>query len=102
MTHRSRTRPVRSPTPPGTADYRQHLEVETPEHVVLDYELAGLGSRAAAAVADTLFLGTVLVALALLFELGVSLVTRWGAALFLLVAFAIYWGYFTLFEGLRR
>ena len=36
MTHRSRTRPVRSPTPPGTADYRQHLEVETPEHVVLD------------------------------------------------------------------
>ena len=33
-------------------DYRQHLEVETPEHVVLDLEIAGIGSRALAAVLD--------------------------------------------------
>ena len=37
-------------------DFRQHLEVETPEHVVLDYEIAGLGSRALAAIIDTLIL----------------------------------------------
>ena len=29
-------------------DYRQHLEIETPEHVVLDLEIAGIGSRALA------------------------------------------------------
>ena len=34
----------------GRRDLRQHLEVETPEHVTLDYEIAGLGSRAAAAL----------------------------------------------------
>ena len=33
-------------------DYRQHLEIETPEHVVLDLEIAGIGSRALAAVLD--------------------------------------------------
>src|SRR6266540_1486814 len=99
MTQLPQTRPVRPPKPAAAIDYRQHLEVETPEHVVLDYELAGLGSRAAAAVADTLILGAALVALALLFELGASLATRWGAALLLLFAFALYWGYFTLFEG---
>ena len=37
-------------------DYRQHLEIETPEHVVLDYEIAGVGSRTLAAVADWLIL----------------------------------------------
>ncbi|HEV8148802.1 MAG TPA: hypothetical protein VGP61_01315, partial [Gemmatimonadales bacterium] len=38
------------------ADYRQHLEIETPEHVILDYEVAGIGSRTLAAVADWLIL----------------------------------------------
>ena len=37
------------------SDYRQHLEVETPEHVVLDLEIAGIGSRTLAAVLDTMF-----------------------------------------------
>ena len=40
-----------------TPDFRQHLEVETPEHVLLDYEIAGLGSRALAALVDTGILG---------------------------------------------
>ena len=30
----------------ASADFRQHLEVETPEHVILDYEIAGLTVRA--------------------------------------------------------
>ena len=33
--------PALRDTPP---DYRQHLEIETPEHVVLDLEIAGIGS----------------------------------------------------------
>jgi len=82
-------------------DYRQHLEVETPEHVILDYEVAGIGSRALAALADWLLiaLGTLLTVLALGFWRGIS---NWVFALQLLVLYALVWGYFTGFEGLRH
>ena len=43
----------RRPAPP---DYRQRLLVETPEHVTLDLEIAGIGSRALAALIDVLIL----------------------------------------------
>ena len=82
-------------------DFRQHLEVETPEHVILDYEVAGIGSRALAALADWLLisLGTLLTVLALGFWRGIS---TWLFALQLLVLYALVWGYFTGFEGLRH
>ncbi len=90
--------------PPRRRDLRQHLQVETPEHVVLDYEIAGLGSRAAAALIDILILGGIAVAglllLAALGRLGLS-PGRVGSAVLLLVGFAAWYGYFTLFEGLR-
>jgi uncharacterized membrane protein SpoIIM required for sporulation/uncharacterized RDD family membrane protein YckC len=86
-------------------DYRQHLEVETPEHVVLDLEVAGIGSRALAAVIDgcILFGGTIgfFVLLGILVGFGLTL-GSWGAALLLLGGFAAWIGYFILFEGLRR
>ena len=89
-------------TPPP--DYRQHLEVETPEHVVLDLEIAGIGSRALAAILDMLILagGTigVLVLLAILAGYGVT-VGRVGQALLLLGGFVSWTGYFILFEGVR-
>lgn len=91
------------PNPP-TVDYRQHLELETPEHVVLDYEIAGVGSRAAAAIADSaIVLALVIVAI---FGFGVvgpvaRLARGWSAALLILVIYLIVWGYFALFEGLR-
>ena len=45
------------PAPRSTSpDYRQHLVVETPEHVFLDLEIAGIGSRAFAAVLDMMIL----------------------------------------------
>jgi uncharacterized RDD family membrane protein YckC len=50
----------------ATFDHRQHLEIETPVHVVLDYEIAGLGSRALAALIDTAVLAVVLLAMLLL------------------------------------
>src|SRR5207237_9738761 len=89
-------------TPPP--DYRQHLEVETPEHVVLDLEIAGIGSRALAAILDMLILtgGTigVLVVLAILAGYGLA-VGRVGQALLLLGGLGSWTGYCILFEGGR-
>lgn len=83
---------------------RQHLIVETPEHVMLDFEIAGIGSRALAALIDMAILLSVLVTgvllSALLGRLGLRL-GSWGAALFLIGGFALWYGYFTFFEGLR-
>lgn len=94
------------PLSPGpVADYRQHLEVETPEHVVLDLEIAGIGSRALAAILDMLilvgsFLGTIAL-LAILAGYGLT-VGRLGGAILLLGGFAAWTGYFIFFEGLRQ
>ena len=82
-------------------DYRQHLEVETPEHVILDYEVAGIGSRALAALTDWLLLSVM--ALVLVLSLGFWRgISTWVFALQLLLFYALVWGYFTCFEGLRR
>jgi uncharacterized membrane protein SpoIIM required for sporulation/uncharacterized RDD family membrane protein YckC len=84
-------------------DYRQHLEVETPEHVLLDYEIAGLGSRALAAMIDTGILALTVLATAIL---GYWLTARFESPTILavigLLDFAFIWGYFALFEGLRE
>ena len=94
--------PTASPPP---RDYRQHLEVETPEHIVLDLEIAGIGSRALAALVDMLILVgaavATLIALGLLGGFGLSL-GRWGSALLLLLGFAAWTGYFIFFEAVRR
>lgn len=82
-------------------DFRQHLEVETPEHVLLDYEIAGIGSRALAAILDTVILGawiTLLFFLTAILSLGLG---EWTFAVFGVVSFTSMWGYFTFFEGLR-
>ncbi len=91
--------------PEPAADYRQHLEVETPEHVVLDLEIAGVGSRALAAILDMIillgsFLG-VMTVLAILAGYGLT-VGRLGGAILLLAGFAAWTGYFIFFEGLRQ
>jgi uncharacterized RDD family membrane protein YckC/uncharacterized membrane protein SpoIIM required for sporulation len=86
------------------ADYRQHLEVETPEHVLLDLEIAGIGSRTLAAVLDTMILVGVTVAVAVSLTVlgGYGLtVGRFGVAILVLLGFALWTGYFILFEGVR-
>jgi uncharacterized RDD family membrane protein YckC/uncharacterized membrane protein SpoIIM required for sporulation len=82
-------------------DYRQHLELETPEHVVVDYELAGIGSRTLAAMADWLIVGTLLF-VAILGFTALRHASIWFAVLMVVTFYAIIWGYFTLFEGLRQ
>ena len=86
---------------PPRIRYRQHLEVETPEHVVLDYEIAGIGSRALAKLLD----GLILLGIAIIIALGFSLwreVSSWIAALQILFGFVLFWGFFTASEGLLR
>jgi uncharacterized membrane protein SpoIIM required for sporulation/uncharacterized RDD family membrane protein YckC len=91
--------------PPKALDYQQHLEIETPEHVVLDLEIAGIGSRALAALIDTLILvgGSIALVFLLTFLAGYGITFgNWGAALIALGWFIAWTGYFVLFEGFRR
>ncbi len=83
----------------------QHLEIETPEHVILDLEIAGVGSRALAALIDSAILfGGTLAAIFLIITLaGLGIAPHpW---MIMLVAGGIASGwllYFALFEGLRH
>ena len=89
-------------------DLRQHHGVETPEHVDVHFELAGVGSRMAAGLLDLLFLFLGI----LLLVIGWSAIggfaagrggdlQGWLAALMILLLFSFVWGYFTLFEALN-
>ena len=95
--------------PARDLDLRQHHGVETPEHVDVRFELAGVGSRVAAAVLDVLllWLGLMLTFFAVVgasdglggSEGGVA--RGWLTALVILATFLLVWGYFALFEGLN-
>jgi uncharacterized membrane protein SpoIIM required for sporulation/uncharacterized RDD family membrane protein YckC len=92
--------------PARDLDLRQHHGVETPEHVDVRFELAGVGSRMAAALLDVLLLW--LGSLVLLFAFGWANRTAgggvargWVTAVMILAAFLLIWGYFALFEGLN-
>src|SRR6266446_4892564 len=88
-------------------DLRQHHGVETPEHVDVQFELAGVGSRLAAGLLDLLLLGLSLLALwfggaAILGDLLPKGMARsWLSAVMILLTFCFLWGYFTLFEALN-
>jgi uncharacterized membrane protein SpoIIM required for sporulation/uncharacterized RDD family membrane protein YckC len=87
------------------------VDVETPELVVLTYTIAGVGSRAAAALIDYLLCMLALLMLSLLVNLlGIRGTSgprpagaasgAWAFAVFMLFAFALLWGYYVLFEAL--
>src|SRR6266545_6413024 len=88
-------------------DLRQHHGVETPEHVDVQFELAGVGSRLAAGLLDLLLLGLTLLALwlgatAIIGDLLPKGMARsWFSAVMILLTFCFMWGYFTLFEALN-
>jgi uncharacterized membrane protein SpoIIM required for sporulation/uncharacterized RDD family membrane protein YckC len=92
--------------PDPAPSLRQQLGIETPEHVAVHLELAGVGSRTAAALLDTVVatLGLVLIGwIAWLTGLPVAgeRVTGWIlAALILLFTFGLL-GYFVLLEALN-
>jgi uncharacterized membrane protein SpoIIM required for sporulation/uncharacterized RDD family membrane protein YckC len=89
-------------------DLRQHHGVETPEHVDVQFELAGVGSRMAAGLLDLLLLW---LGLMVLWIGGGAIVgtvfssdgmTRgWVTAGMILLAFCLVWGYFAVFEAVN-
>ncbi|HSM05949.1 MAG TPA: stage II sporulation protein M [Longimicrobiales bacterium] len=91
---------VPSPTGFDHLDQARTLEVETPEHVALGFELAGFGSRAAAAILDFVLIAVIATALfvtlvSLPFD---DLVFSVGGSILLLALFALQAGYFFLLE----
>lgn len=86
----------------------ERVEVETPELVVLSYTVAGLGSRAGAAVIDFLLCGIAkILAIAAFAALITSAgpgsaesATAWGVAVIIFVFFLADWAYYVLFEAL--
>jgi uncharacterized membrane protein SpoIIM required for sporulation/uncharacterized RDD family membrane protein YckC len=96
-----------------TRGYDQVVDVETPEQVVFSYTVAGIGSRAAAALTDhALIAGSILLfGLIYVFVLAPVLGTggasalaqqtgAWLLAVLLLLQFVVQWGYYVLFEAL--
>lgn len=86
----------------------QTIDIETPELVVLSYTIAGVGSRALAALMDSLI--CLMAIIGVVFVLGALAPVRtsnkasafdaWAVAIFVLAIFALLWGYYVLFEGL--
>jgi uncharacterized RDD family membrane protein YckC len=66
------------------------VRIETPEHVVFQYELAGLGSRIIAGLIDIMLIGLALLALVLIviaFAGGLQGLGSWAVALGAVTAF---------------
>ena len=93
----------------AAAPLTQTVDVETPELVVLSYTLAGLGSRAIAALIDYLicFVGFIIVQVGILTfiprnSLGPSrdASVAWVFAMMAILQFVVLWGYYVLFEAL--
>ena len=97
--------PARGPTAP--LELRQRHGIETPEHVEVHFELAGVGSRTAAALFDLVLLGLGIVLLALALQAldggdaRRTAAESWALALAILVAAFALFAYFALFEALN-
>ena len=81
------------------------LTIETPEQVPLEFPLAGIGSRFLGIALDMLFQFLGFLVLLFIAELFLPTLARfvprawtWVAAIFFLVAFVLYSGYYALFE----
>lgn len=85
----------------------ENLSIDTPEQTVLEYPIAGLGSRFLGVLTDTAITGALmLVTLFLAAILAASLKSivnpgpQWVFALTMFVMFLLNWGYFAIFETL--
>jgi len=86
------------------------VSIVTPDHIELDFELAGIGSRLLALILDQLLVGLLLVALVIMglvtgiggsVAKGSQWAGAWTAAMIVLLVFAVMWGYRILFEALH-
>ena len=96
----------------ATAGQADTHYIDTPEQVELEYSVAGVGSRFVAVLLDMLLLGAfVVVELAVLVLIGAASLAspaagkfgvaagKWFLAFMIFINFAIFWGYFALFEA---
>ena len=92
-------------TTPRAASLEQQVEIETPEQVAFSYTIAGVGSRAAAALLDyaicLLLFFVLLVVLAIPARQFGDASGAWIFAMFVLLQFVVLWGYYVLCEGLN-
>jgi uncharacterized membrane protein SpoIIM required for sporulation/uncharacterized RDD family membrane protein YckC len=85
----------------------RQVDIETPEHVAIGYELADLGSRFTALLLDVLLiitgiLGVWLGLLTLSYVIGFrNALVGIGLGITILLVFVLMWGYFVFYEGLR-
>jgi uncharacterized RDD family membrane protein YckC len=91
-------------------DSFEQLNIDTPEQIALELPLAGIGSRFLAIAIDTLIQVALYILTAIVFvimlPLGFSMFNFLprliGPALAIFILFAIYWGYFAIFEILWK
>ena len=91
-------------------DSFDQLKIDTPEQIALELPLAGIGSRFLAMAIDTLIQTALylLTAIIFIFTLPVGssvlmfLPRLMGPAMAIFILFAIYWGYFAIFEILWK
>lgn len=88
----------------------EEYTIDTPENVAFRYEIAGIGSRSIGGIVDTAIIGTLLIVLFFAIVIGSEYLTDWMGwpevqwlenlfiALYFLLDFAIFWGYYLLFE----
>jgi uncharacterized RDD family membrane protein YckC len=79
------------------------LTIDTPEQVHLEFTLAGIGSRFMATLLDTLIqvLVYLVLVISMFFFVANPFTTHapmWVLAIFWLVFFCVYWGYYAIFE----
>ncbi len=86
----------------------EHVLIETPEHIELRFELAGLGTRFVAVLIDHLLQVSVIVLVGLTLSvtaLGQDFAPRfkqgiiWAIAVAVILIFIALWGYFAIFEA---
>ncbi len=91
------------------------MQISTPDHVSLEFELAGAGSRFSAYLIDFLLNVLLIIAVVLAALLtggwvmlrgfvggGGALTSSWIWAIVVLIIFLINWGYYVFFEGVGR
>lgn len=80
----------------------RRITTVTPENVSIEYELAGVASRTAAAVIDLLIqIAVMLVAVAIYFAFQLKLhfsIVGWPTAVLIVLGFVLWWGYYVFFE----
>jgi uncharacterized RDD family membrane protein YckC len=84
----------------------EKIHIDTPENVVFGYNVAGMGSRFLAGLIDMVLITILMTAAEIAFYLFLRLLepSTWGLAgywlwaLFGLLAFLIFWGYYIFFE----